>query len=122
MPKPRINPSKIDTSTVGKNLLLYRKKRGLTQKELAEKIGVTRETVAAYEANRGRLLDITLISLTNILNVSSDTLLGLKPIKQETQVSRRLMKRITIVDTFTEPAKKYVLKFLDDTIKSNKRA
>ena len=122
MPKPRKNPVRFDTAIIGKNLQAYRKKRGFTQNELAEKIGVTRQAVTAYESGRGHILDTTLIGLAHTLSVSTDVLLGLKPIKPETPVSRRLMKRITVVDTFSEPAKKYIIKFLDDTINANKRA
>ena len=120
MPKPRKNPVKFDTAIIGKTLQVYRKKRGLTQNELAEKIGVTRQAVTAYETGRGRILDTTLISLAHTLNVSTDILLGIKMAKSEVPVSRRLMKRITVVDTFSEPTKKYIIKFLDATIRASK--
>jgi len=88
---------------------------------LFEKIGVTRAAIAAYEADRGCVLDITLISLSRILHISTDILLGLKQTKSENSVSRRFMKRIMVVDTFSKPTKKYIIKFLDGTIRASKR-
>jgi transcriptional regulator with XRE-family HTH domain len=122
MPKPRITPLHfIDNHTrhIGGHLQMLRKKRGLTQKELAEKIGVTREAVAAYESERGHILDVTLINIASVLKTSSDELLGIKIPKRDTPaVSRRLMKRMAIIDSFPEPTKKHIIKILDDCIKA----
>lgn len=117
MPKPRINPIKTDTAAIGKNLKLYRKNRGFTQKDLAESIGVTRETVAAYEAGRGRLLDVTLIDIAKVLKTSSDEILGIKKVKLTTNdMSLRLIKRMNTIETLPEAQKKRILRNLDDAI------
>lgn len=39
---------------IGHNIKIFRKKKGLTQKDLAEKIGVTSVTIQNYENNRRR--------------------------------------------------------------------
>jgi transcriptional regulator with XRE-family HTH domain len=103
-------------------LQAIRKKRGLTQKGLADKIGVTRETVAAYEAGRAHLTDCTLMDLSAALRVSVDEILGLRqPLEGPSEVSRRLMKRIVIIEGLPEGVKKRVLRTLDDSIKANTR-
>ena len=123
MPKPRKSPIQSDTKMLGKNVQTYRKKRGLVQKELAEKIGVTREAVAAYESGRGRMVDVTLIDIAKALSVSTDELLGIKMTKSASKdMSLRLIKRMNAIDALPEPKKKHVLKVLDDTLKANSRA
>ena len=41
-----------DMSTMGKRIKYYRKQQGLTQKQLAEKIGVNEVTIRSYEAEK----------------------------------------------------------------------
>jgi transcriptional regulator with XRE-family HTH domain len=122
MSRPRkLAPQELDT-VIGSHLQSIRKRRGLTQKQLAEKIGVTREAIAAYESGRSRLTDMTLIELSAALRVSSDEILGLRqPYPESRWVSRRLMKRLKIVEGLPEGVKKRILRTLDDSIRANTR-
>jgi transcriptional regulator with XRE-family HTH domain len=104
---------------VGHHLQSIRKKRGLTQKRLAEKIGVSREAIASYEAGRSHLTDLVLMDLADALRVSADEILGLRPPADAVPVSRRLMKRMVIIESLPEGVKKRVLRTLDDSIKAN---
>jgi transcriptional regulator with XRE-family HTH domain len=107
---------------IGGHVQNIRKRRGLTQKRLAEKIGVTREAIAAYESGRSHLTDLTLMDLSTALRVSSDEILGLQPPSRKAPpVSRRLMKRMTIIEGLPEGVKKRILRTLDDSIKANTR-
>jgi transcriptional regulator with XRE-family HTH domain len=107
-------------ASVGHHLQSIRKKRGLTQKGLAEKIGVTREAIASYESGRSHLTDLTLMDLSAALRVSADELLGLRPSPADAlPVSRRLMKRVVIIESLPEAVKKRVIRTLDDSIKAN---
>ena len=50
MPKTRKNPRQAPNNSlaaIGKNLQIIRKRRGFTQKELGERIGLTREAIAS---------------------------------------------------------------------------
>jgi transcriptional regulator with XRE-family HTH domain len=125
MSRPRkIAPRILDerAASIGSHLQNIRKRRGLTQKRLAEKIGVTREAIAAYESDRSRLTDITLVDLSIALRVPSDEILGLQPPSPDAPpVSRRLMKRMIIIEGLPEGVKKRILRTLDDSIKANTR-
>jgi transcriptional regulator with XRE-family HTH domain len=107
---------------IGKRLQNIRKKRGLTQKGLADKVGLTREAIASYESGRARLTDITLLDLATALRTTADEILGLKPLpRSDASISRRLMKRMAIIEGLPEGAKKRVLRTLDDSLRANSR-
>jgi transcriptional regulator with XRE-family HTH domain len=116
-------PDSLDerTALIGKQLQSLRKKRGLTQKGLAEKIGVTREAIASYESGRSHLTDLTLLDLSAALRVSADEILGLQPPRDAPAPSRRLMKRMVIIESLPEGVKKRILRTLDDSIRANTR-
>lgn len=67
---------------IGENLLKFRKGKNLTQEALAEAVGVTRQTVAKWEAGEslpdlemaGRLAAALDISLDDLANASADEL------------------------------------------------
>lgn len=77
------------TQHFGDNLSYYRKKAGLTQEDLAEKMGVTRQTVFRWES--GSILPDTekLIALCDLFSCDMDTLvrgnIGAETAAKETQ-------------------------------------
>lgn len=57
------------------NLLYYRKKRGMTQNDLARKVFVKRQTISNYEKNT-RICDLdTLVLLSEALDIPLDDLI-----------------------------------------------
>jgi hypothetical protein len=67
-------------------------------------------------------MDIALIDLSAALRVSSDEILGLRSsVPNAPGVSRRLMKRMKIIEGLPEGIKKRILRTLDDSIKANTR-
>lgn len=62
--------------TFGQRFLRLRKERGLTQEEIAQKVGVSNQAVSKWE-NDASCPDITLLlQLSEIMNVKVDNLLG----------------------------------------------
>lgn len=57
------------------NLRIRRKARGWTQAQLAEQLGVRRETVARYETGARRLDSAKLLALSRLLGCTVDELL-----------------------------------------------
>ena len=53
-----------------------RKKQNMSQKELSEKIGVSRSTIGMYETGEREPDFETLEALADVFNVNMDTLLG----------------------------------------------
>ena len=67
--------------TLGKRIAALRKEKGLTQEQLAEKVGVSAQAVSKWE-NDVSCPDITLLPLlADLFGVSVDELLGVKPVE-----------------------------------------
>jgi transcriptional regulator with XRE-family HTH domain len=60
--------------TIGKNLKFLRKKKGLTQQELADKLGIRRSSIGAYEECRATPKYETLENISEFFQVSIDLL------------------------------------------------
>lgn len=59
------------------NLKYAREKKGLTQKEVAEGIGVAKSTYSLYESGNREPNVQTIKRIADLLNVSADDLLGI---------------------------------------------
>lgn len=59
------------------NLKLAREKKNMTQKEIADIIGVAKSTYSLYESGNREPNVQTIKKIADVLNVSADTLLGL---------------------------------------------
>ena len=60
---------------IGNRLMQYRKKAGLSQEELADKLGVSRQAVSKWECGESSPDTDNLIALAKIYNVSLDELI-----------------------------------------------
>lgn len=58
------------------NIKNYRKKNNMSQDELAEKLGVSRQSISLWETGQTQPTIDNIIALAKIFNVSSDMLLG----------------------------------------------
>lgn len=61
---------------IGKNILMLRKKQGLSQEQLAEKMGVTRQTISNWELEESSPDIKQAKELSKIFNVSLDQLVN----------------------------------------------
>lgn len=72
---------------IGDQIRILRTENNMTQKELAQKVGLTPKMISFYEnAERTPPIDIV-TKLVSIFNTTSDYLLGLSPISSSTQES-----------------------------------
>lgn len=66
----------MDQEKIGKFIATLRKEKGLTQQELAEKLGITKNAVSKWERGLG-LMDLSLLKpLSEILDVSVTEILN----------------------------------------------
>ena len=69
---------------IANRLLEYRKKSGLSQEELAEKLNISRQSVSKWERAESSPDTDNLIELAKIYNVTLDDLLNVdKPMSEE---------------------------------------
>lgn len=64
------------------NLRTARERKGFSQKEMAEKIGVAKSTYSLYESGNREPNVQTIKRISDTLNVSADELLGIEGIPQ----------------------------------------
>jgi len=82
--------TQVINNRIAKNLTLYRKRAGLTQAELAEKINYSDKSVSKWESGNGIPDVYVLIQLAEIFDVTVNDLLAsedTKPVKQKTNFS-----------------------------------
>ena len=61
---------------LGQRLLLLRKQKGLAQKDVAERIGISFNSYCRYEKNEREPMAPTIVALADFFQVSTDYLLG----------------------------------------------
>lgn len=59
------------------NLRRFRRERGLTQKELAQKLGLSTSTIGGYESGQRKPDIKTLVRIAELFDMSVDRLLGI---------------------------------------------
>ena len=68
--------------TLGKRIAYHRKRKGLTQDMLAEKLGITAQAVSKWENDQSCPDITTLPKLADIFGISTDELLGCQPVHE----------------------------------------
>lgn len=91
---------------IGNRIKELRKKYRYTQTELAEKIGVTKSTIAAYENNSRQPSYEVLIKLSHTFNVSIDSILLNRP-DTSINISDLTQDQIEIISTLISHFRNY---------------
>ena len=111
-------------SGFGKRLTALRKARGLTQIQLAESADTTQRAISYYENDIGYPPAPALIKLAQALQVTTDELLGVKPVKQDRghldPELRSLWKKFQQVTNLPEKDQRAVIRLIN-SLASNTR-
>ena len=122
MPRKRkrtLPPLRLGQETTGQRLSRLRKERGLTQKELAQKIGIGHTLISDYETGRLMLNGEMVARLAMTLGVSADTILGLKLTERDGDTpSVRILRRLKKIATLPPQKRKALLKTIDMAIET----
>ena len=112
----------IEDNSIGKQISKLRKLRGLTQKQLADKIGISRSAIADYEHGKNHIYDLMILSIANALDVSpNDVLCFSKKNVIDFNPSLRLMKRIEKIIQLPPAQQKAILRTLDLALKASQK-
>ena len=95
---------------VAKNILFFRNKRGISRKELAQKINVTVASISHWENARNSMDMDTLHKICNVLDVSITDMFGRFATPSEEGYSSEEKNLIFKVRQLNETGKRYVEK------------
>lgn len=101
--------------SIGARIAALRKERGLTQKELAERLAITQPVVSDYEHDVIRLPADVVVAIAKTLDVSTDALLGLKPEPRSAAGvrNRRLSRRLQAIEALPKRDQEALLRTID---------
>jgi transcriptional regulator with XRE-family HTH domain len=116
----KLPPLDLGHETVGQRIRRLRTALGLTQVQLALKMGLLQNLISDYERNRLRLHAELVVRFALALEVSTDELLGIKRASRtpaSTAPSVALSRRMVAIDRLPLPQRKVLLRTIDAFIR-----
>ncbi len=101
---------------IGEHIAKLRKERGITQVEMAERLGLSQSIVSKYEVGELRLHAELILRLAEVFRVSTDEVLGVKSAAGTAEGGRteqRLMKKLRQVAQLPEGDQRAVLRLIN---------
>ena len=102
----------------GKRVAAARQRRGLTQEQLANLIGVSQRMIDYYERRATNVKTEVVIKLAHALKISSDELLGIKPIKDRPGRKSKLSRQLEQLERLPRSKQQAILQVLEMALKS----
>lgn len=97
----------------GERIERFRKARGLTQEELAQKIGTSQRVIAYYEGETTHIPSNLLVPIAKALKVSVDELLGLKRQEMDSPRYAALWRKLKKAEALPKKDQKAVLHYIE---------
>ena len=107
----------VDEKVFGRRLQEIRNRRGLTQLEVAERLGIHQSLVSQYERGYLRLHGALILKLAKILRTSPNEILGAEE-PRENGLDRRFLRRLQKVDQLSKRDKQILLATIDKFLTS----
>jgi transcriptional regulator with XRE-family HTH domain len=112
----------ISKEEIGRRLRTIRLERGLSQTELADKLGVTQPNISAVEIGRRGITIQQLVKLCRVLHVSPDEILALGEgnAKKERRKRKKdkILRRLELMEKLPLSDQRAILAHLDALLKS----
>jgi transcriptional regulator with XRE-family HTH domain len=113
--KLKLSPVSFGNETLGERLARIRKERGLTQKDIADRTGLTQVLVSDYERDRIRLTAEMAVRFVEAIGVSTEELL--QPKKKasppDDQPSPKLLRRMKQIESLPVYEQRALLTTID---------
>ena len=100
-------------SNFGKRLAKYRKAKGLSQRELGERISVSQRVIAYYEGETQYPPTHLLIPIAKTLKVSIDEILGLKKSQISDSEQAALWRKLKKAELLSPKDQKAVIHYIE---------
>jgi transcriptional regulator with XRE-family HTH domain len=113
---PVMPAKKPSQNAFGQRLVTFRQTRGLTQVQLAKATGMTQRAISYYEIEAEFPPAPALITLAQVLEVSTDELLGIQPATpagRERPEEQRLWKRFQRMATLPTKDQRAVIRLIN---------
>lgn len=101
---------------LGARIARLRKEQGITQVQLAEQLGVSQQTVTAYESGKRRVPISHLPRLAALLGVSIEELIGEEPKPAKRGPVPKLQRQIERIAALPKPQQRFVMQMLDTVL------
>ena len=105
-----------DDKAFGMRLQEIRKRRGLSQVEVAERLGIHQSLISQYERGYLRLHGALLVRLAEVLKTTPDEILAVKKARangEDQTLDRRFVRRLRKLDKLSAHEKKLLLGTID---------
>ncbi len=124
MSTPRIKAeSRAYFRALGMRIAVLRKEQGMTQAELARALGVSQQTVFAYELGDRRVSVLILVKLACVFDMSVDELSGTKmPARPTRRLSPAGLRHADRYQQLRKTEQRFVKKIIDVLLEKNLRA
>jgi len=117
--KPQGTTTERGMKELAKRVVKIRKEKGVTQVELSQRLGVTQPMVSRIEKGELRLNGEVIVKLAKLFKISTDELLGLKPIKNgEPEISRRWLRRLKKINQLSKRDQDGLIQTVDRYLKA----
>jgi transcriptional regulator with XRE-family HTH domain len=118
MPTKAANPKFL--KEFGKRLSVFRKRRGLTQKELAEKVSMKQYVIASYETGRSQMSLGLLHSVAEVLLIEPSELLGKVEQSKKRGPTSKIEKLTSELSELPRSKQKVIVDMLEGFLKQTK--
>jgi transcriptional regulator with XRE-family HTH domain len=109
----------LGNETIGERIAALRRKKGLTQNQLAKLMGIDRTLITDYERNKIRIYSEMLARFALALSVSTDELIGIKDLKRDTyNPSLKITRRLKKIEKLSSDKQRLVLQNIDLVLKA----
>lgn len=100
-------------SDFGQRMAELRKAAGYTQVELAKELGISQRMISHYEGRAEHPPAAQLPALAKALGVSTDELLGIRPVKKARKPDTRLERRLQQIQKLDPRPRKQIMQLID---------
>lgn len=102
-----------EDESLGERIARLRKERGVTQQELAERIGTIQVLISDYERDRLRVTAEMVVRIAAALEMTTDELLGTRKVRPHAKPSRKVLRRLERIDSLRPQQQATLLRTID---------